>query len=124
MQSPTEARHCAHLSKSFESSENQTLSGCRFPAASFRLKRQGKAMNTGLYLAQSYQDAWSDYQRSVRNASFPVWDYVVLTASNAHQAFRHSWMHAGLFCRHGPAFWSSLMRAAYVSGAVELPSLY
>ena len=43
-------------------------------------------MNTGLYLAQSYQDAWSDYQRSVRNASFPVWDYVVLTASNAHQA--------------------------------------
>ena len=86
MQSPTEARHCAHLLKSFESSENQTLSGCRFPAASFRLKRQGKALNTGLYLAQSYQDAWSDYQRSVRNASFPVWDYVVLTASNAHQA--------------------------------------
>ena len=43
-------------------------------------------MNTGLYLAQSYQDAWSDYQRSIRNASFPVWDYVVLTASNAHQA--------------------------------------
>ena len=86
MQSPTEVRHCAHLSKSFESSEKQTLSGCRFPAASFRLKRQGKAMNTGLYLAQSYQDAWSDYQRSVRNASFPVWDYVVLTASNAHQA--------------------------------------
>ena len=25
MQSPTEARHCAHLSKSFESSENLTL---------------------------------------------------------------------------------------------------
>ena len=43
-------------------------------------------MNTSLYLAQSYQDAWSDYQRSLRNASFPVWDYVVLTASNAHQA--------------------------------------
>ena len=43
-------------------------------------------MNTSLYLAQSYQDAWSDYQRSLRNPSFPVWDYVILTASNAHQA--------------------------------------
>lgn len=39
-----------------------------------------------LYLAQSYQDAWEDYQRSLRSASFPVWDYVVITASNEHQA--------------------------------------
>ena len=38
------------------------------------------------YLSQSYQDAWVDYQRSVNNPSFPVWDYVVLTASNEHQA--------------------------------------
>ncbi len=43
-------------------------------------------MNTSLYLAQSYQDAWGDYQRSLRNTSFPVWDYVFLTASNSHQA--------------------------------------
>ena len=43
-------------------------------------------INTSLYLSQSYKDAWDDYQRSVRSESFPVWDYVVLTASNAHQA--------------------------------------
>ena len=39
-----------------------------------------------LYLSQSYQDAWSDYQRSLKSASFPLWDYIILTASNAHQA--------------------------------------
>ena len=43
-------------------------------------------MNTSLYLSQSYQDAWSDYQRSLKSLSFPVWDYIILTASNAHQA--------------------------------------
>ncbi len=43
-------------------------------------------MNTSLYLSQSYQDAWSDYQRSLTTPSFPVWDYIILTASNEHQA--------------------------------------
>ena len=43
-------------------------------------------MNTSLYLSQSYQDAWDDYRRSLFSPSFPVWDYVVLTASNEHQA--------------------------------------
>lgn len=44
-------------------------------------------MNTeSIYLSQSYQDAWSDYQRSLRVDSFPVWDFVILTASNEHQA--------------------------------------
>ncbi len=42
--------------------------------------------NTSLYLAQAYQDAWEDYQRSLKNSSFPVWDYIVLTASDEHQA--------------------------------------
>lgn len=43
-------------------------------------------MNISLYLSQSYKDAWSDYQRSLRAPAFPVWDYVILTASNEHQA--------------------------------------
>ena len=43
-------------------------------------------MNISLYLSQSYQDAWSDYQRSLKTPNFPVWDYVILTASNEHQA--------------------------------------
>ncbi len=42
--------------------------------------------NTSLYLSQSYQDAWADYQRSLKSRSFPVWDFVILTASNEHQA--------------------------------------
>ena len=43
-------------------------------------------MNKSLYLAQSYNDAWSDYLRSMKAPSFPVWDYIILTASNEHQA--------------------------------------
>lgn len=43
-------------------------------------------MNTSLYLSRSYSDAWDDYQRSLTIPSFPVWDYVILTASNEHQA--------------------------------------
>lgn len=39
-----------------------------------------------LFLAQSYQDSWEDYQRSLRKKSYIVWDYVVLTASNEEQA--------------------------------------
>ena len=41
-----------------------------------------KRTNNSLYLSQSYQDAWEDYQRSLSYPGFPVWDYVVLTASN------------------------------------------
>lgn len=43
-------------------------------------------LKTSLFLAQSYQDAWSDYQRSLTSKGFPCWDYVILTASNAQQA--------------------------------------
>ena len=45
-----------------------------------------KIVSPSLYLAQSYQDAWADYERSIHSESFPVWDYVILTASNEHQA--------------------------------------
>ena len=41
---------------------------------------------TSLFHAQTYADAWSDYQRALVNPGFPVWDYIILTASNAHQA--------------------------------------
>ena len=43
-------------------------------------------INSSLFLAQSYQDAWEDYHRSLVSATFPVWDYIILTASNEHQA--------------------------------------
>ena len=43
-------------------------------------------MNTSLYLSQSYKDAWDDYRRSLKAPSFPTWDYIILTASNEHQA--------------------------------------
>lgn len=43
-------------------------------------------MNTSIYLRQSYKDAWDDYLRSLTTPSFPVWDYIILTASNEHQA--------------------------------------
>ncbi len=43
-------------------------------------------MKKAMYLAQSYNDSWNDYRRSLRIPSFPVWDYVILTASNEHQA--------------------------------------
>ena len=42
-------------------------------------------MNTSLYLSQSYKDAWDDYKRSL-TGQIPVWDFIVLTASNEHQA--------------------------------------
>ena len=43
-------------------------------------------MNTSLYLSQSYVDAWDDYRRSLALQTFPTWDYIILTASNDHQA--------------------------------------
>lgn len=42
--------------------------------------------NSSLYLSQSYKDAWDDFNRSLKSATFPTWDYIILTASNAHQA--------------------------------------
>lgn len=39
-----------------------------------------------LFLQQSYEDSWEDFQRSKRKTLFPKWDYVILTASNQQQA--------------------------------------
>ena len=39
-----------------------------------------------LFLSQSYQDAWDDYNRSLNKEHFAHWDYVILTASNEQQA--------------------------------------
>ena len=46
------------------------------------------AMNNtySLFLRQSYLDAWEDYKRTMNRTDFPVWDYVILTASNEAQA--------------------------------------
>ena len=41
---------------------------------------------TSLFLSQSYQDTWADYQRSLTKEGFSHWDYVILTASNEQQA--------------------------------------
>lgn len=41
---------------------------------------------TSLFLAQSYKDTWDDYKRSLTSSNFACWDYVILTASNEHQA--------------------------------------
>lgn len=39
-----------------------------------------------LFLSQSYQDCWDDYNRSLKSPLYPFWDYIVLTASNEQQA--------------------------------------
>lgn len=39
-----------------------------------------------LFLSQSYQDCWVDYNRSLKNPLYPCWDYIILTASNEQQA--------------------------------------
>ena len=41
---------------------------------------------TSLFLSQSYQDTWEDYNRSLTSENFLCWDYVILTASNEGQA--------------------------------------
>lgn len=41
---------------------------------------------TSLFLSQSYQDTWDDYNRSISSETFPVWDYIILTASDNNQA--------------------------------------
>lgn len=43
-------------------------------------------LHTSLFLSQSYQDTWDDYLRSINQSGFTCWDYVILTASNEHQA--------------------------------------
>ena len=47
---------------------------------------ENKELQSSLFLAQSYQDAWADYSRSLKKERFARWDYVVLTASNEEQA--------------------------------------
>ncbi len=42
--------------------------------------------NQAIFLAQSYMDTWDDYERSLTRDGFPLWDYIVLTASNENQA--------------------------------------
>ena len=42
--------------------------------------------NQALFLAQSYMDTWDDYERSLTREGFPLWDYIVITASNENQA--------------------------------------
>ncbi len=39
-----------------------------------------------LFLSQSYQDTWVDYNRILNNPNLACWDYVILTASNSLQA--------------------------------------
>ena len=39
-----------------------------------------------LFLRQSYQDAWEEYEKSLTRTYFIHWDYVILTASNEEQA--------------------------------------
>ena len=39
-----------------------------------------------LFLSQSYEDAWTDYVKSLKKRYFIHWDYVILTASNEDQA--------------------------------------
>lgn len=51
-------------------------------------ERKRNAMKNlfSLFLSQSYQDCWDDYNRSIKSPNFPQWDYIVLTASNEQQA--------------------------------------
>ena len=41
---------------------------------------------TTLFLAQSYQDGWTEYQRQLTTENYPHWDHIILTASNEQQA--------------------------------------
>ena len=57
----------------------------RFPKEGI-LKNNNGSFPISAFLSLSYQDAWEDYKRSLIIDRFPVWDYIVLTASNEHQA--------------------------------------
>ena len=39
-----------------------------------------------LFLRQSYLDSYEEYKRSLKKEKYPVWDYIILTASNEAQA--------------------------------------
>ncbi len=39
-----------------------------------------------LFLRQSYLDSYAEYEKSLKREKYPVWDYVILTASNKDQA--------------------------------------
>lgn len=39
-----------------------------------------------LFLQQSYRDSYDEYEKSLKKSNYPVWDYVILTASNEMQA--------------------------------------
>ena len=39
-----------------------------------------------LFLQQSYRDCTKQYEEILHNPNLPLWDYVVLTASNEAQA--------------------------------------
>lgn len=39
-----------------------------------------------LFLSQSYSDTYDDYIRSLTREKFPVWDYIIITASDERQA--------------------------------------
>ncbi len=45
-------------------------------------------MNTykNLFLSQSYTDSYEVYKKSLKRDDYPVWDYVIITASNEMQA--------------------------------------
>lgn len=45
-----------------------------------------QSKNRTLFLTQSYQDAWAEYEHSLKHENFPKWDYIILTASNEAQA--------------------------------------
>lgn len=49
-------------------------------------KGGGEFMKQEKFLTQSYKDAWNDYEFSVKNIKSPHWDWIVITASNEHQA--------------------------------------
>ena len=39
-----------------------------------------------LFMQQSYEDSWEDYERSLNKTNFIKWDFIILTASNEEQA--------------------------------------
>ena len=41
---------------------------------------------TSLFLSQSYEDTWDDYTHSLTSEGVPIWDYIILTASDENQA--------------------------------------
>lgn len=47
---------------------------------------QNRTSLEALFLSQSLQDAWDDHIRSINREDFICWDYIILTASNEHQA--------------------------------------